>query len=614
MENYDKNYDLKYSKKYYIGTLNQLKKYIQNYYNNILNIYKTLTQIIDNCIGELSNIEDSIPQNPKNIRYNPIYLEFKGKYHLITDINLKNDSLFNRIDKIYNSLINFNFFPVKENSFDFNISPCLPNENSISKADTHRSICNFYDYENSNNTYLEDNSKNHKCSKCWNNNAKFIYKKKNDLYCKDCYEDSEYKFDGKEIDENNETLADRADFLNSMINLIKFIILECDEILKIKKNKEKIKIKVDYSKIDNIQQGYFNFLVDINECIRGEVNTDKFKLANLEEDTRQKIGDLFKRDVNFKINLEQEEDEDVDDSSGELVNEVYNENSEHNEEPEKEKNKEKKKLDEEILNNFYYFINIIPKNNSKFDDNAKKQLENKLKVKINPNNFIVSNNNKYFIDNIVRNDNFLNLSLEEIKNLYPNFEELYEYKNIVNYLIKECDIKNYIDCKGNFIIKINDKVKPKEAYYPPYEWIGIGLKIKNKEDYLNFNYNDNEWAIAYYGVGGGLPVNEVKDKLKSKIKNGLEQGNWQSRCHLEDIRHPGKKIGVGVYLTPNCNLVENYCGIINFNKEKYRVALMVKVRIDKIKEPKDINIWILNSKYIRPYRILLKKLNKCFLR
>ena len=214
MENYDKNYDLKYSKKYYIGTLNQLKKYIQNYYNNILNEYKTLTQIINNCIDELSNIEDSIPQNPKNIQYNPIYLEFKGKYHLITDINLKNDSLFNRIDKIYNSLINFNFFPVKENSFDFNISPCLPNENSISKADTHRSICNFYDYENSNNTYLEDNSKNHKCSKCGNNNAKFIYQKKNNLYCKDCYEDSEYKFDGKEIDENNETLADRADFLN----------------------------------------------------------------------------------------------------------------------------------------------------------------------------------------------------------------------------------------------------------------------------------------------------------------------------------------------------------------------------------------------------------------
>jgi hypothetical protein len=277
----------------------------------------------------------------------------------------------------------------------------------------------------------------------------------------------------------------------------------------------------------------------------------------------------------------------------------------------KKKIKKKKKLDEEILNNFYYFINIIPKNNSRFDENVKKQFENKLKVKINPNNFIVSSNNKYFIDNLVRNDNFLNLSLGEIKNLYPNLEELYEYKSIVNYLINEYDIKNYIDCKDNFIIKINDKSKTKEKYYPPYEWIGIGLKIRDNDHYLNLNYSDNEWAIAYHGVGGGLPMNEVKDKLKTKIKNGLEQGNSQRRCHLEDTRHPGKKIGVGVYLTPNINLVENYCGIITYNKEKYKVALMVKVKIDKIREPKDLNIWILNSKYIRPYRILLKKINKC---
>ena len=142
----------------------------------------------------------------------------------------------------------------------------------------------------------------------------------------------------------------------------------------------------------------------------------------------------------------------------------------------------------------------------------------------------------------MRNNNFLNLSLNEIKNLYPNLEELYEYKSIFEYLINECDIKNYIDCKGNFIIKINDKGKTNEVYYPPYGWIGIGLKIKNNDDYLNLNYNDNEWAIAYYGVGGRLSINEVKDKLKTKIKNGLNQGKSQTKWNLNDIRHNGKKI------------------------------------------------------------------------
>ena len=400
-----------------------------------------------------------------------------------------------------------------------------------------------------------------------------------------------------------------------MIDLIKFIILECNEILKIKKNKEKIKIKVDYSKIENIQNEYFNFLFDINQCVNRFVNIKKFNLLELEPDIIKKIYEAFKGGENIKINFDQEEGEDSDDSSGEVVNEVYNENSEHDEEKQKEKEKEKNNknnnFDKKILNNFYYFINIVPKNNSRFDENAKKQFENKFKLKINPNNFIVSNNNKYFIDNLVRNNNFLNLSLNEIKNLYPNLEELYEYKSIFDYLINECDIKNYIDCKGNFIIKINDKGKTNEVYYPPYGWIGIGLKIRNNDDYLNLNYNDNEWAIAYYGVGGRLSINEVKDKLKTKIKNGLNQGKSQTKWNLNDIRHNGKKIGTGVYLTPNINLGENYCGIITFNKEKYRVALMVKVKIDKIREPKDINFWILNSKYVRPYRILLKKINKC---
>ena len=137
--------------------------------------------------------------------------------------------------------------------------------------------------------------------------------------------------------------------------------------------------------------------------------------------------------------------------------------------------------------------------------------------------------------------------------------------------------------------------------------------MKNNEHCFNNNYNDNEWAIAYYGVGGRLPRNEVKDKLKNKIKNGIEQGNSQTKFNMDDIRHPGKKIGTGVYLTPNIKLVENYCGIISFNNERYRVALMVKVRIDKIRQPKDINYWILSTKYIRPYRILLKKINKCYL-
>jgi len=608
--------NIKYSKKYYIGALNQLKGYIDKFYNNTLEVYQILNDRTVNFILELSKIDDSILLDPNEIKGISTFKDFKEKYFLLNELDIKNDSLFEKIEEVYNSIINFNFFPLKEKFIDFGINPFLSTEKSIfnDNATLKSNYSNFFGDENLDKTNSKNDINNYKCSHCGKNDANYMYQKTNDLYCKACYEQLNYKIDAKEINETNESKANKTNFLNSMVNLIKFIILECNEIIKIKENFNKIKKKAYYFKIDNIPEDYFNFLVDINEIIQGEVNIGDFKLTNLDQDITQKIGDLFNRDVNFKVNFNQEDDED-DESSGELVNEVFNENSDHSEEKEKEndKNKEKLKFKEEILNDFYYFINIIPKNNSKFDEKTKTQFENKLKIKINSNNFIVTSNNKYFIDNLVRNDNFLNLSLGEIKNLYPNLEELYEYKNIVDYLIKECDIKNYIDCKGNFIIKINDKSKTKEKYYPPYEWIGIGLKMKNNEHCFNNNYNDNEWAIAYYGVGGRLPRNEVKDKLKNKIKNGLEQGNSQTKFNMDDIRHPGKKIGTGVYLTSNIKLVENYCGIISFNNERYRVALMVKVRIDKIRQPKDINFWILSTKYIRPYRILLKKINKCYL-
>ena len=142
------------------------------------------------------------------------------------------------------------------------------------------------------------------------------------------------------------------------------------------------------------------------------------------------------------------------------------------------------------------------------------------------------------------------------------------------------------------------------------EWFGIGLKVLGKYDNNKWLTENSEWTTAYHGVGGKLPHKQVKEKLVNKVKNGITQGNSQTKFKLDDIRHPGIKVGNGVYLTPNLNFVDNYSGIIVFNKKKYRVALMVKVKIDKIREPKDINyIWVLHKDYVRAYRILLKKID-----
>ena len=548
------------------------------------------------------------------MKSNDIYEALKINYDLFNEQTTKNNVLFQSIEDEFNKVINFEFYPEDESAFDFDINNDTINPNNIydNNSQKMQSYLEFADdKKDSNSSNLKKNiERNNKCSICGMNNIEFVEEINNNFYCSDCYNKFKYKIDGKEIDQINKDKANKIFFLNSIENIIKYILLKCNDLLNEEKINKKctIKKKIDYPIIGDKIEDYVHFLMQINEINKGDINITNFNLTSLNEDIRAKIGNIFKQNIELNLNFAQnnlilEDDDDIDDVEDEAC---YLK-------PEKFGEKEKEKNDENILNNFYYFINIISKNNIKFNENIKINILNKLKIKIDPNNFLASNNSKYFIDNFVRTDNFLNLSLDQIKNIYPNLEVLHEYKNIFDYLIKECNIKDFIDFKGNFIIKINNKDKTKEKYYPPYEWIGIGLKVLGKYDndeWLLNDSKDNKWAIAYHGVGRSLSIKQVKDKLEKKIKEGLKQGKSQIKCHLEDIRHPGKQIGTGVYLTPNINIVENYSGIITFNKERYKVALMAKVEIDKIRESKDINFWVLNSEYIRIYRILLKKINK----
>ena len=151
-----------------------------------------------------------------------------------------------------------------------------------------------------------------------------------------------------------------------------------------------------------------------------------------------------------------------------------------------------------------------------------------------------------------------------------------------------------------------------EIYYPPYGWIGIGLKVKGK--YENDNWLDDisessKWAIAYHGVGRMSTYDEIKKILLNIISKdeGLKPGQSQIKRHFNDKRHPGKRIGTGVYLTQNISIAEEYSGILQLGNKQYKIVLMAKVLIEKIREPEDDNYWILNGKNIRLYRILLKE-------
>jgi len=76
--------------------------------------------------------------------------------------------------------------------------------------------------------------------------------------------------------------------------------------------------------------------------------------------------------------------------------------------------------------------------------------------------------------------------------------------------------------------------------------------------------------------------------------------------------HPGNKVGDGVYCSPHPDIMDEYAGICSCDGKNYKVGLMIRVKPDKIRAPKDKkDYWVLNGTKdeMRPYRILLKEID-----
>ena len=90
----------------------------------------------------------------------------------------------------------------------------------------------------------------------------------------------------------------------------------------------------------------------------------------------------------------------------------------------------------------------------------------------------------------------------------------------------------------------------------------------------------------------------------------LKAGPCQISQNDEDEFHPGKKVGIGVYLTPSIKEAENNAGQININGKNYKVVLMARVKPSSIRKSKGRNdSWVLNGDCddTRIYRILFKE-------
>ena len=221
---------------------------------------------------------------------------------------------------------------------------------------------------------------------------------------------------------------------------------------------------------------------------------------------------------------------------------------------------------------------------------------------------------------IFQSDEFNNLNLEEFIRKFkndPHFQELKYLKEIrSDSLIRDGELAiELLDPRGNRSENwAKNEFRGGKPYYSPEGWIGIGLKVEEKYGnnlWLGMNNEEGEWCVAYHGVGRDKSFEKVKEISRLIVEDSFHPGDNQVYEGHDDMYHPGKKVGKGVYFTPFVNVAEGYSGICNLNGGYYKTVLMVRVKPDAIRcSNKKQDYWVVSgtTDEVRPYRILYKKL------
>ena len=278
----------------------------------------------------------------------------------------------------------------------------------------------------------------------------------------------------------------------------------------------------------------------------------------------------------------------------------------------------------------------------KFNNKLRKKLS--IEYNIPEDKIIVTNPQKgsYSVQVIFETEAF-NKSVD-INTLKGNcndkeFEELKNLKNIKEGLIMEgCKLsQGMLDPKGNRESGWGENEKRGGFdYFPPKGWKGYGLKVKGcydhgNDDWLAYDGNENEWAVAYHGIGtrGGLSVENATNnifkggfKYKSSAEGGgqaysnYKNDNPRYRCDNKEKDY-SNLIGDGVYCSPDPQVMEEYAAQAytkaNNKGKEYLIGFMMRVKPDKIRySNSEKNYWVLDGTKdeMRPYRIMIKEYKK----
>ena len=228
--------------------------------------------------------------------------------------------------------------------------------------------------------------------------------------------------------------------------------------------------------------------------------------------------------------------------------------------------------------------------------------------------FTLNRNDIFFINNDIENFKLILVILNrrdiDLNNFCTN-DIIIKKKNLLE------SVKFYLDFFDNKYNRLTNNWERKnfkrggEKYKPPYFWKGFALRVLNKFDngdntWLGNEGKENEWAIAYHGIGKGNEFN----KLLNIIKENLKTGPGQLLEYLPNIREKKlSQIGIGVYLAPDIREAEKYSEETLVGQSRVKFIIMCRVNPKKIRESGNYPIhWIVDGNYdaLRPYRILVK--------
>lgn len=258
----------------------------------------------------------------------------------------------------------------------------------------------------------------------------------------------------------------------------------------------------------------------------------------------------------------------------------------------------------------------------KFIENSKEYLDFLENIKsIIANKYKIDESDIYYFGNNLKNFQIYmliyNKKLDNIENLLKEFNLKVSSNSLLNNVILSSNIFEKNFSKGENDWPKKGLMRGGKTYEPPYGWLGIGLKIKNKfgktnSIWLGKENKEGEWPVAYHGIGKGK--GKIFDKLLHFFNSNLkeEEGKlFKNELNVEKNNNKYPYCGEGVYLSPNIEDAAYFSDKagLGFFTIKFQFAYMARVNPSKIRSPGGLPVeWILNgnTEEIRPYRLLIK--------